>query len=217
MFAIYDKTGKQRASAWLTREFGPVRAEVEHEDVRPLYKVASVHEIDDLNAAQREIHAPATIVVTVLDAEGNPEAGKKVAFYWPDAPEDPGAGHLARCVIGWTDVNGVVGFGMGRGAYYTPPEEGPHMVWLWGPGQSERLVGLGMIAGSNHRHLNVRLQRDEGQGGPGPINPEDQAKLLLMEAIQFSDAALELHQRTLENMRLALALLRGEVTPDNDS
>lgn len=68
--------------------------------------------------------------------------GTVVQFGWPDgfdeAPIKP---------------EGHVGFPMGPGAYYWPPAVGPHYVTV-----GDCIVtGLGMIGGTNHRHVNVTV------------------------------------------------------------
>lgn len=63
-----------------------------------------------------------------------------VNLAWPDGS-----------VTGYTDERGVVGFGMGPGAYYTPPAGGPHWVTVGGG----HLYGIGMIALSNHEHVDA--------------------------------------------------------------
>lgn len=94
-------------------------------------------------AGLAEIHAcqgdcPASHTATVLDAAGEPVAGYEVTWSWPDGS--------ATC---YTDERGVCGFAIGPGAYYTPPAGGPHAVTVGG----SRLEGLGMLALTNHEHV----------------------------------------------------------------
>jgi hypothetical protein len=157
--------------AWLTAKYGPV---VIHPAAPGLgWRVVEIHEDADLPAnvtVTRRIEplvAPAVMVKT-LARDGRPVAELWVAWYWPDAPENPSAmppnglpagmrpGRADR--PGVTNLNGDVGCAMGRGAYYFPPEIGPHAVWCWGM-NSDVVFGLGMIGGTNHDHLNLVFQQ----------------------------------------------------------
>src|SRR5512136_3057320 len=135
---IYDQDGQPRDLAWLTNKFGPVIIQAGGR-----YAVTEVHERS----------GDACIVVNVRDASGNP-ALVNVAFSWPDAPSDPAAGHLGRAIVGPTNANGDVGFAMGSGGFYFPPNQGPHSVWIYG-GDSDLVRGLGMLGATDHLHLNV--------------------------------------------------------------
>jgi uncharacterized repeat protein (TIGR02543 family) len=56
-----------------------------------------------------------------------------------------------------TNDMGDVGYGMGGGAYYFPPEKGPHWIDAGGV----RVDGLGMLGGTNHDHVDVVLIEGE--------------------------------------------------------
>ena len=78
-----------------------------------------------------------------------------MVFHWPDAPDlQPWqqACGLDRGDILYTDSDGYAEFIMGTGAYYFPPDGGPHTVWLAVEG-TDCLGGLGMLGGTNHKHL----------------------------------------------------------------
>lgn len=145
-YIIYDFEGLERDSEWLNSYFG---------DVSVSGAANKSFAVSELVA----VRGPASIVVTVVDADGVGINGIKVAFYWPDAPRDPSAGWYNRCVVGETNAEGCVGFGIGGGAYYSPPNGGPHAVWIYGDGMSEKVDGLGMVAGTNHDHINVTFAR----------------------------------------------------------
>ena len=104
-----------------------------------------------------KIQAPSALVVTLRNVNGDPAPDVPVAFYWPDAPERPDCGGFGRAVVGPTNAEGKVGFGMGGGAYYWPPSIGPHATWMCGE-NSDICNGLGMIGGTNHRHLDPTYQ-----------------------------------------------------------
>jgi len=227
MFQVIDKFGNHKTLAWLYDQFGPVAVEAPAQPAPPRglrpsaaapagppgragqarYTVTQLRENDDLGpeAAQvklkllRGIDACSSIFVRVLDKDGNPVVGALVAFSWPDAPPAPGSGWTEKCVSGYTKDDGFASFAMGGGAYYFPPNRGPHQVWIWGPGTSEIVRGLGMIGGTNHRHLDVVFQEAGGTPPPPPDDPdvaaaraEIHAALLEMDAsITHLEAALD--------------------------
>jgi len=158
---IYDLNGEPRDLAWLHNKFGPVEIRQAPDGSREhRYRAAEL----------RERTADAAIVVTVLDAAGRPVT-EDVVFCWPDAPGDPAAGHLGKGVTGTTNANGDVGFGMGPGAFYFPPNQGPHSVWIHG-GDSDLVLGLGMLGGTDHLHLNVTFQARPDDEPEPPPDPE---------------------------------------------
>jgi hypothetical protein len=139
---IYDYDGMTEQDwAWLEEEFGAVVLDRGN-------GAASVRVL-------RAITGPSTLTIWVEDAEGNPLADVPVVFSWPGA--DPlesqyyGCG-LTQGVVGETKVTGEVGFGMGTGAYYFPPDGGPHTVWVAVEG-TDCLRGMGMLGGTEHNHV----------------------------------------------------------------
>lgn len=155
---VYDFDGNATDWDWLTSVFGPVQ----------LLDRETPNRIKTMTAQT----GPASITVHVEDALG-PLADVPVIFYWPDAPSLPewawGCGTRAdslllglhRGIIGYTNLNGDVGFAMGGGSYYFPPDVGPHCLWL-GLGESECVCGLGMIGLTEHDHLNPGFTLLEG-------------------------------------------------------
>jgi hypothetical protein len=119
------------------------------------------------------VTGPAAVVVTVLDEKGKPVKGLVVCWSWPDAPRLSGAGWDGRAELGRTDAQGQVGFPMGKGAWYTPPQSGPHSVWLYGDGVSDYVGGLGMIAGTPHTHRNVVFRWVPGDESEPEPDPDD--------------------------------------------
>lgn len=127
-----------------------------------------------------DIDAAAVIIVKVLDGDGNPQEGIAVPWYWPDAmlrdtclppnglpPEIP---VLRFDGPGITNAAGDMGAAMGSGAYYFPPNIGPHAVWICVPGVATQFViGLGMLGGTNHFSLWPTFQYiDEPEPPPPP-------------------------------------------------
>lgn len=145
-YAIYDFNGNVSDDVWLHSTFGEV---VVADDERKQYSVNAL----------RARTGDASIVVRVIDEAGNAIPGVKVVFSWPDAPVDESLGWHSRGVVGETNEEGCVGFGMGPGAYYWPPAGGPHSVWIYGVGTSQAVGGLGMIGATNHDHVNVEFIR----------------------------------------------------------
>jgi hypothetical protein len=145
-FDVFDFGGNKTTYDWLVSYFGNV----------------VVKDIDSEKYAVSELLArkdDATVVVKVLDKNGVPKSGVKVAFYWPDAPIDGSAGWYGRCVAGLTKEDGCIGFGMGGGAYYKPEDGiGPHAVWVYGSGASQMVDGIGMVWGTNHDHVNITFR-----------------------------------------------------------
>jgi hypothetical protein len=101
------------------------------------------------------IEGPSALTIRVEDPRGTPRQDVPVVFYWPDAPELNAGEYacgLTRGIVTQTDGNGEVGFAMGTGAYYFPPDGGPHSVWVAVDG-TDCLRGMGMLGGTNHQHL----------------------------------------------------------------
>jgi hypothetical protein len=187
MLTIYDKYGRTRSLAWLRNEFGRVEIESPDRPEAPYYEIVELRESDDLpagapdDASTRAVEARASILVTVLDGAGRPVPGIPVAWWWPDAPEAREIGWGDHGVTGATGEEGTVGHPMGGGAYYDPRvAQGPHCVWIAGEGRSQMIAGLGMIAGTNHRHLDVTFRETTPQPQPpGPQPGPDLGHLLL--------------------------------------
>jgi len=140
---IFDYDGTtERDWAWLEEEFGNVVLDRGS-------RAASV-------SVLRAIKDDSTLVARVVDAQGAPRPGVPVVFYWPGAdplqPEEYACG-LTRGLVIYTKENGEAGFGMGSGAWYAPPDGGPHTVWVAVDG-TDCLWGMGMLFGTNHDHLN---------------------------------------------------------------
>jgi hypothetical protein len=131
----------ERDWQWLTDNFGDVRVERG-------YASASV---DNLRA----VSGPASITLYVLDGQGGGVGDVPVVFYWPDAPSlapEYQACGLSQGIVGWTESSGKIGFGLGGGSYYFPPDGGPHTIWLGVQG-TDCMSGIGMLGGTNHDHL----------------------------------------------------------------
>jgi hypothetical protein len=171
MLKIYDQQGHEQDWSWLIANFGQVRLERAEvpDGTSQVYRITML----------RDAEGPAVTVVNVKNQGGRPLENIRVVRYWPDAPSlptwAPPASHWHdRGVYGGTNINGDIGFGMGRGDYYFPPSGGASALWVSDErGPSDLIEGLGMLGGTNHRHLNVyfELQDVEPPAPPEPPEP----------------------------------------------
>lgn len=111
---------------------------------------------------------PSNIDVLVVDHNANPVANIPVAFYWPDAPNDSRPDEwYPKKVETLTGANGVAGFALGGGAYLPCCGcGGPHAIWVSEPDTTPNTTvptdladHLGMLGGTNHRHLDLIFQK----------------------------------------------------------
>ena len=174
---VLDAAGNIRSPDWLRSKYGPFiiynpppaePAGAEAGGRSRAWRITTLRE---------KCNAPAALVVKTLGLDGGPAPGVKVAWYWPDAPADADAGPTGapfegvtpgRCVTGYANGEGDTGFAMGDGAYYSADrgERGPHAVWIHGAEtRSDLILGLGMLAGTNHDHFDVEytLVDDSGE------------------------------------------------------
>jgi hypothetical protein len=141
LLTIYDLQGIEQDWDWLIATFGAVTLE----------RGTGTASVTVLHA----VEGPVALAIRVLDSAGDPIENVPVVFHWPDAPElQPWqqACGLDRGIIDLTDGSGYADFILGSGAYYFPPNGGPHTVWLAIEG-TDCLGGLGMLGGTNHIHL----------------------------------------------------------------
>jgi hypothetical protein len=184
---VYDHEGKLRDLAYLRSRYGDFLIQEAAAGAGPAFKISALKE---------QVEAAAALVVKVTDKEGNPLDSIRVAWYWPDADSDPNAGPLGgvppemrpnRAVSGPTKENGDVGFGMGGGAYYWPSqgETGPHAAWIHGPDtRSDLILGLGMVAATNHNHFDIeytRVEEDEPPPEQPPASPPETPEIPVEE------------------------------------
>lgn len=178
---VFDNAGNEQTWDWLTAKYGDVQ--IQQPDADSYFKVIEIH----------ERHADSAFIAKVLNADGTPKFGKTVLFYWDTAPAAPGSGWLEQGVGGVTNENGDVGFGMGSGAWYTPPEQGPHKAWLFGENVSEMVEGIGMRIGpdgpTNHDHFNVTWQYVENGNGNGNGNGDGDLADVVTQLKRIADAA----------------------------
>lgn len=195
---VFDCYGNPQPWAWLEREYGPIV--IWPANPGPGWRVVEIRENRDLINGTATAHmlsivggvaapaAAATLICRALTADGQPAVDLRIAWYWPDAPEDPPAMpvnglplgmRLNRAISGYTNLNGHNGFAMGGGAYYDPAKGqiGPHACWVYGA-NSDVLFGLGMRERSNHDHLDFTFSQTAEEPPAPPIDDELRAKVL---------------------------------------
>jgi hypothetical protein len=166
---IYDLQGGERNWDWLVASFGAVKLEraVAPEGAGLVFRIIRLHVVE--GTPIESVH--------VLGQDGNPLAGARVVRTWPGAPPLPGwlppASRWRECgVYGVTGAKGEIGFGMGHGDTYTPPDGGASAVWVAEEaGPSDLFDGLGMLEGERHRHLDVYFQLQDVGAEPPPPPP----------------------------------------------
>jgi len=197
---VYDRYGEEQPWGWVEENYGPLV-------VSPLngpgWYVKELRE--NANLARNGIRAASVIVVKCLGIIGLPVDQLQVAWYWPDVQFDPNCGPAngvpagmepGRAQHGPTNQNGDVGWAMGSGAYYSPPDKGPHAVWIYGSQtQSQVVLGLGMLANTDHYHMDVVYQWMDGQP-PSPPPPADD---------------IEEHLQAIEALAADILLEAGEI------
>jgi len=208
---VYDLDGTEKDWDWVTEVYG---AEYKVAEVSPGEQVYRLVE-----AVERE--GAATQIVTVLDENGEPKANVPVARFWPGAPElspKPASPWKNKAVVGKTNSGGDVGFGMGRGDYITHPGAGVSAVWVADPEIPSDLVDkLGMIAGTNHRHLDFVFQvGTESTGGaptPGSGTSDDIEQRLSAVESRVEELASTLPtQESLDALQGSLNELSDQLT-----
>lgn len=161
MIKVFDADGKKRTLEWALEKYNPILKIVAKS--RDHWELVALHE----NCRDSSM----TVRLVGKDVDDIP-----VAFSWPDAPykslpKEPKPRHVAQL----TNENGDVGFGMGGGAYYQPPNVGPHAVWvaMYPDHVSDCVDGLGMLGKRDHWHLEPTFQFVKGEIEPPPVDCDD--------------------------------------------
>ncbi|MFQ6015853.1 MAG: hypothetical protein ACE5NP_10465 [Anaerolineae bacterium] len=183
---IVDIEGNEQDSNWLERVWGAQLKRAEDcpdgrfEPGVPLFRIVRIEEKE----------GPATQMVRVVDADGNPLSGVHVARTWPGVEDfephvQPRSRWYNNGVFGMegTDANGLIGFGMGRGDYLKGPGTGVSSVWiLSGEYFTDILDKLGMMPETNHRTLLPTFRLTEvtpEEPGPAPELPNEAVNILI--------------------------------------
>ena len=153
---------------WVGAEYGSV---VERADAAKVQSAGQVFRL----VALVEREGPSNIDVFVADMDGSPLSGVPIAFYFSSAPDAsrPDEWYPVK-VTGVTEASGRVGFALTSSAYLdTCGGGGPHAIWVSAPGAapdttvpSDLADHLGMLGGTNHRHLDLLFQRTDVSGQP---------------------------------------------------
>lgn len=171
---ILDKFGNERTAQELEQYYGPFKWMEPANPDSPAFMVVQLQERADPNegfptivgekkhkAMRPRPDAPAVIVVKVIDSKGNPMPGVPVAWWWPDVAQAPDAQKTSNgygvAIVDETNSEGLIGFAMGSGANYQPPNRGPHAIWI-ADLNSQLSHGFGMLMFTNHAHLEPTFQ-----------------------------------------------------------
>ena len=108
-----------------------------------------------------EREGPVAIESWLVDAQGKRLAGREVTYCYPaqvPATGDPGCG--TNLVPTQSSSDGHADFIMTGSAYVGCGQPGPFAAWVNESGiPSDRVFGIGMLLGTNHRHVNFVFQR----------------------------------------------------------
>lgn len=116
------------------------------------FRVVGVTEIEGMMAFQ----------CAVQNAAGGAVVGQRVAYEHGDVQD-----------IEVTGGAGVAEHTAGAGEKYDPNYAQGPVTWRVLDAASEAIVGIGWLSGTNHRHLNVLMQWDEGGEPPPPPDGGD--------------------------------------------
>jgi hypothetical protein len=197
---VFDQDGNEKDWDWLRASFGALAVERADATAGKVFRVVEVH----------DWAGPATQLVNVTDAAGRRMEGITVVRWWPDAPKLPAWGDKVsrwrnRGVYGDTNSNGDIGFGMGGGDYYFPPSGGASAVWVASlKGPSDFVSGLGMLGGTDHRHIDVFYKLVDLDSPAEPAGPTEPA-----EPIEPSTATEGQWQTLLAKLDRIIALLEA--------
>ncbi len=164
---VFDQQGQERDWNWLIANFGAIQVHQAQVGAGKVYRLVRLQDVE----------GPAVQVVNVVDQAGRPLAGIRVVRHWPNAPQlpdwpPPVSRWRSQGVFGQTNANGDIGYGMGHGDYYFAPDAGASAVWVADPaGPSDLITGLGMLGGTEHRHLDLYYRLVEVEAPPQPPEP----------------------------------------------
>jgi len=191
---VLDAGGTVRDWQWVLDEFGPL-------DLRLADPVDIGGSLQVIRLVQvQEQFGPANCNVHLFDINGQPVIGAGAAWWYSTA-----AGFssdvltLAKSLwetngdIGLTNDTGVVGFAMSEDGKYYPDQgvAGPYGTWfLTAEHTSDGLFGVGMEAGTDHRHLNLWFQIVEVDQEKPP-EPEDEDLAAILAELRAIRAAVE--------------------------
>ena len=156
---VYDAHGNKMDWQWLVDTFGAITIESPSGPCE--YVLDSIIEDDTGDLA---------VNVVVVDKDGHPIVNQQVVWWYSTAPALPGAGWLEQGEVFPTQTGGAINFTMGPLAAYFPPAGGPHAIWLYGPGKSQIVKGIGWVGLTNHHHVHLVFR---AVGGETPSTDEN--------------------------------------------
>lgn len=130
----------------------------------------------------------AAIIPLVIGQDGQPAPRILVYEYWPGAPEreiKPTPAYYTRYVAGWTDANGVVGFGYGADGV-VGPNGGPFAIWPSAsppgvePQYADCFVRAGWLGGTDHLTVNPIFEYRVKGSTPPPDEQQPQGCLVAL-------------------------------------
>jgi len=134
---VYDMYGNVRDLNWVWEIYGSWMERASPPPGGWAYRIVEL----------REIEGPVTIKVWVKDGSGNPLPGVSVRCSWPEGEEIKSTeedGTVSLCAMG----DYIIPWGSGGG----------RSMELLGEAPSDIARSLGMLGGTNHRHLDVVFQ-----------------------------------------------------------
>ncbi len=135
--AIYDMNGSLRDMDWVAQTYGSWIERATPGADGSIFRVVEL----------REIEGPVTIKVSVKDSAGNPLPGVTVRCSWSGGEE-----------VKQTEEDGTVSL-CAMGDYIRPwGSGGARSMKVLGEAPSDIARALGMLGGTNHRHLDVVFQ-----------------------------------------------------------
>lgn len=225
MITIYDENGNGLEKSKFHDRFGKLYTINDPAHPRNAYDLTEFRIVSQ-GRVMGGLHptSPASLSVAVRDLDGAPFIGIPVVWWYSTAPPLPGSGHLEQGIIGHTNESGIASFALSHDAYYDPVkgEVGPHQVWISGPGQSVRVVGLGMLIGTNHDHVDLEFRPSTTSPGPVPDEQAQKIRALRLEArVEYNKAIMRLGhmeilaERIVSDARTAKAeIRRGNLLTD---
>lgn len=156
---IFRQSGVPDHPAWATWVFGDIRVGPRPDLNSPGFEVIELRE------SYSDI-----LQVTVLDEDRGEIDNLAVACWWPAPflPELPDIFQRTDRGVHTFTEGGVVSFAMGRGDAYTP-KEGQAATTVWCQGNSGLVSGIGWLAGSHYRHLDVVFQLTKPSDAAGNV------------------------------------------------
>jgi len=173
---VFDAEGNEQTWQWAVDRYGVRLAEAAPPEGATVYRLTEL----------RQKIGPCGQIVKVIDEEGNPIEGVAVLQGWVDGVDlpDDAAPMLVEGIHeqpdgkpnkgdgGFTNSDGLFGWGWGPGEQYMPAEqEGAHWYWVMDE-YTEVPMGFGWLFGSDHDTLNITFTKTVADTPLPPEPPE---------------------------------------------